>query len=255
MLLFLITLAGLVLDSTESLKRDLYSYLFQILPISAYDLVQRTLDEVIENSSSGKLTIGLLITLWSASVGVDALRNSLNSAYELTECRPYWKTKLQSLGFTLLFIVLLTVALLAVSAGLQIFEKLLMLAGFDLASPGISTGAQWFAVLALLLFTSEVIYNWLPCHRKFHFFWATPGSAVAVVLWVLLSGGFRVYLQYFDSYNKAYGSLGAVIILMLWMYLTATAILLGASINSVLMEVAEVTEEDKKEIEATINPS
>jgi len=237
LLFFLVTLAGLILGGTESLKRDLYSYLFQIMPVSAYDLVHKTLDEIIENSSGGKLTIGIIVTLWSASSGADTLRISLNTVYELKESRPWWKTRLQSLIVTFLFIILLTLALIAVSTGLKMFDVLLVWAGLNVDSPYTFIAVQWISLLAMLLFASEVIYNWLPCHNKFQWSWVTPGSAVAILLWVLFSGGFRLYLQYFNNYNNAYGSLGAVIILMLWMFLSATAILIGGSINSVLSEM------------------
>ncbi|MEK7855580.1 MAG: YihY/virulence factor BrkB family protein [Acidobacteriota bacterium] len=239
LLLFLITLTGIVLGTTDSLKQELYSYLFQIMPGSAYDLVHRTLDEIIENSSGGKLTIGIFITLWSASAGVDTLRNSLNAVYELRESRSWWNTKLQSLVLTFLFIILLAIALITVSTGWRLFEIALSKSGFVTESSLLLAGIQWVSLLAVLLFASEVIYNWLPCHKKFRWFWITPGSVVAILLWVIFSVGFRVYLQYFNTYNKAYGSLGAVIILMLWMFLAGTAILIGGSINSVLVDMRE----------------
>lgn len=239
LLLFLVTLAGMVLDSTDILRRDLYRYLFQIMPPSAYNLVRTTLDEIIESSSGGKLTIGIFITLWSASAGVDTLRNSLNSIYELKESRSWWNTKFQSLISTFLFITLLTVAIIAVSTGWEMFEHLLDAASLKPDSPLLLNAVQWILILAVLLFASEVIYNWLPCHEKFRWYWVTPGSIVAIGLWLMFSGGFRIYLQYFNTYNKAYGSLGAVIILMLWMFLTGTAILIGGAINSVLSEMAE----------------
>ncbi len=239
LLLFLITLTGIVLGTTDSLKQELYSYLFQIMPGSAYDLVHRTLDEIIENSSGGKLTIGIFITLWSASAGVDTLRNSLNAVYELKETRSWWNTKLQSLVLTFLFIILLAIALITVSTGWRLFEIALSKSGFVTESSLLLAGIQWVSLLAVLLFASEVIYNWLPCHKKFRWFWITPGSVVAILLWVIFSVGFRVYLQYFNTYNKAYGSLGAVIILMLWMFLAGTAILIGGSINSVLVDMRE----------------
>ncbi len=239
LLLFLITLTGIVLGTTDSLKQELYSYLFQIMPGSAYDLVHRTLDEIIENSSGGKLTIGIFITLWSASAGVDTLRNSLNAVYELKETRSWWNTKLQSLVLTFLFIILLAIALITVSTGWRLFEIALSKSGFVTESSLLLAGIQWVSLLAVLLFASEVIYNWLPCHKKFRWFWITPGSVVAILLWVIFSVGFRVYLQYFNTYNKAYGSLGAVIILMLWMFLAGTAILIGGSINSVLTDMRE----------------
>ena len=256
LLIFLLTLAGIVLESTDSLRRDLYRYLFQIMPPSAYTLVRNTVDEIIESSSGGKLTIGIFVTLWSASAGVDTLRNSLNSIYETKESRSWWNTKFQSIVLTLLFIVLLTVAIIAVSTGWKMFEHMLELVNLKVDSPFLLLGIQWLMILAILLFATEVIYNWLPCHRKFEWRWITPGSMVAIVLWLLLSGGFRLYLQFFNSYNKAYGSLGAVIILMLWMFLTGTAILLGGAINSVLSEMRHARrEKEEAESEMPQHPS
>ena len=239
LLLFLVTLAGLVLESTESLKRELYGYLFQIMPPSAFDLVHKTLDEIVESSSGGKLTIGIFVTLWSASAGIDSTRSSLNAVYELKEARSWWNTKLQSLVLTLLFIVLLAIALLVVSSGWEIFQYLLALLGFKVTSPLLLVSIQWISLLAVLLFATEVIYSWVPCFDKFKWVWITPGAVVAMTLWVMFTGGFRLYLQYFNTYNRAYGSLGAVIILMLWMFLTGTAILIGGAINSVLTEMVE----------------
>ncbi len=239
LLLFLVTLAGLVLESTESLKRELYGYLNQIMPSSAFDLVHKTLDEIIENSSGGKLTIGIFVTLWSASAGIDSIRSSLNAVYELKEVRSWWNTKLQSLVLTLVFIILLGIALVVVSSGWEIFQYLLAAIGFRVTSPLVLVSIQWIALFAVLLFATEVIYSWVPCFDKFRWVWITPGALVAMVLWVAFTGGFRLYLQYFNTYNRAYGSLGAVIILMLWMFLTGTAILIGGAINSVLTAMAE----------------
>lgn len=239
LLLFLVTLAGLVLESTESLKREMYGYLFQIMPPSAFDLVHKTLDEIVESSSGGKLTIGIFVTLWSASAGIDSTRSSLNAVYELKEARSWWNTKLQSLVLTLVFIVLLAIALLVVSSGWEIFQYLLALVGFKVTSPLLLVSIQWISLLAVLLFATEVIYSWVPCFDRFKWVWLTPGAVVAMTLWVVFTGGFRLYLQYFNTYNRAYGSLGAVIILMLWMFLTGTAILIGGAINSVLTEMVE----------------
>ena len=247
LLLFLVTLVGIVLGSTENLKHELYSYLFQIMPPSAFDLVHKTLDEIVDNSSSSKLTIGILITLWSASAGVDSLRSSLNAVYELKEGRPWWKTKLQSLVLTLLFILLVAIALIAVSIGWEFFQYILGLGGLKVASPFVLIGLQWISLLLVLLFATEVIYSWVPCFDKFKWVWITPGSVVAIFLWVAVTSGFKVYLQYFNTYNKAYGSLGAVIILMLWMYLSGTSILIGGAINSVLTKMTEAKEEPSDE--------
>jgi membrane protein len=244
LLFFLISLLGLILESTRGFQAELYSYIAQIMPPSAYQLVRDTLDEIVDNSSGSKLTFGLLITLWTASAGVDSIRAGLNSVYEQRESRPYWWTKLQSLLLTLLFIILIAITLVVVAAGWQLvqlgFERL----GIEVTSPLILVGIQWLTVILVLLFVTAVIYSVLPCFKKFKWVWISPGAVVAIILWLGLTNGFRIYLQYFDSYNKTYGSLGAMIILMLWMYLSGVAILIGGSINSVLTEISE---EDKEE--------
>jgi membrane protein len=239
LLLFLVTLFGIVLESTDELRYALYGYLAQLLPGSAYQLVRTTMDEIIENSSGGKLTLGLLVTLWSASAGVDSLRIALNRVYELKETRSWWNTKLHALVMTLLFILLLAVGLATVTAGWSLVKVALAGMGLEPTPPWIVTTIQWAAIIIVMIFSTAVVYSWLPCFKKFHWVWISPGSIAAIVVWIISGSLFRLYLQYFNSYNKAYGSLGAVIILMLWMYITGIALLLGGAINSVLTEMSE----------------
>jgi membrane protein len=239
LLFFLVTLFGIILGSTTNLQAELYRYLARILPPDAFKLVRTTMGEIIENSTGGKLTLGLFVTLWSASAGVDSLRSSLNSVYEVDEDRSWWFTKLQSLIVTFMFIVLIGIALGALAAGWQMFERGLALVGYEITSGWLLSVIQWVALTVLMIFSTAVIYSWLPSFEEFRWVWISPGAIVAILLWVVLTGGFRLYLQYFNSYNKAYGSLGAVIILMLWMYLTGMALLIGGAINSVLTEMSE----------------
>lgn len=237
LLFFLISLFGLLLESTENLRHELFSYLFQIMPRSAYDLVQRTVDEIVESSSTGKLTVGMLITLWSASAGMDSLRAALNSVYQLKETRTWFHTKGLALALTLLSIVLIGLALTIVFYGWQSIQVAIALFGFEVTSPLVLVSLQWITILLLMSFACEVIYNLMPNFHPFRWVWVTPGSIVAILMWIIFTGGFRLYLHYFNAYNKTYGSLGAVIILMLWLYLSAVAVLLGGAINSVLTEM------------------
>jgi membrane protein len=239
LLLFLVTLFGIILGSTTTLQAELFQYLAQIMPRDAYRLVQTTMGEIIESSTGGKLTLGLLVTLWSASAGVDSLRNSLNSVYEVDEDRAWWYTKLQSLIVTLMFILLIGIALAALAAGWEMLGRGLALLGYQVTSPWALSVIQWIGLAIVMIFSTAVIYSWLPSFEEFHWVWISPGAVVAIILWAVLTGAFRLYLQYFNSYNKAYGSLGAVIILMLWMYLTGMALLIGGAINSVLTEMSE----------------
>ena len=253
LLLFLLTLFGLILDKTDLLQAELYNYLAGVMPSSAYQLVHTTMDEIIAHSTGSKLTFGLVVTLWSASAGVDSLRSAMNSVYEVDETTTWWHRKLQSLLFTLLFIVMVAVALTIITAGVTLATTA---AGESDLVKWIVLGGQWIFLLIVLLFTTAAIYNWLPSFEKFRWVWVTPGALVAIALWGILTLGFKTYLHYFNSYNRAYGSLGAVIILMLWMYLTGLALLAGGAINSVLTEMSPdsgATEAREGELEHVIS--
>ena len=250
LLFFLISLFAIVLDSTDGLKAELFTYVRQIMPSSAFELVRKTLDEIIESSTGGKLTIGLAITLWSASAGIDGLRSSLNAVYGLRETRWWWKTKLQSLAITLLLILLTAIVLGIVFYGWQASRVVLAYIGLEVTSPLVLVSIQWLSTIVVMLFACEIIYNLLPNFERYRWEWVTPGSIVAILLWLLLTRGFRLYLEHFNTYNKAYGSLGAVMILMLWLYLTAIVMMIGGTINAVLRAMQE--ERERETADATV---
>lgn len=233
-LYFVISLFGLVLESSDGLKAELFAYLKQIMPWSVFDLVSRTIDEIIENSSGSKLTIGLVVTLWSASAGFDAIRNALNSINNLKETRIWFRTKAESLLLTFIISILVGVVLAIVFYGWQIFKTALSGIGFDGDRPFLLTAIQWVSIFFVMLLVCEVIYALLPNFKKIKWHWITPGSVAAILMWIVLSTGFRTYLGYFNSYDKAYGSLGTMIIMMLWLYLTASALMIGGALNAVL---------------------
>lgn len=237
LLLFLISLFGLVLESADDFRLELFAYLRRIMPVTAYELVFHTMNEVIEKSSGGKITLGILIALWSSSAGLDALRGALNEVYRVKETRPYWKTKPLSLLLTLLIGLLVFVALGIVFYGSQFIVWLLATTYLTIPSPFLVGFLKWTTILAVLLFAFALVYNALPDRKIFRWQWITPGAIAGIALWLIASNGFRIYLGYFDSYSKTYGSLGAMIILMLWLYITALVILVGGVINQILEEV------------------
>lgn len=247
LIFFLVSLFGLVLTSTDALKAELFEYLRQIMPASVFVLVRNTVEEVAANSSSGKLTIGLVVALWSASAGVDAVRAALNSVYQLRERRNWFLMKAQSLALTFVVTILAGIGLAIVFYGWQLVQAATIWIGLPITSPFFLTAIQWISILAVMLFACEVIYNFLPDFRKFKWIWITSGSLVAIVLWLLLTGGFRLYLSFFNNYDKTYGSLGAVIILLLWLYLTALVLMAGGAINAVLHDL-RFEEEDTSEV-------
>jgi membrane protein len=188
--------------------------------------------EVSAASSGGKIWFGILAALWAASAGMGAISESLNVAYHVKETRPWWKQRLIAILLTLILAVLIIAALVIVLYGGRIAEFLAGHYGFDGAFTLAWKIVQWPIVLVFLFLAFAMIYYWAPDLRNQDWRWITPGSLVAVILWLLVSFAFRIYLHYFDSYSKTYGSLGAVIVLMLWFYFTGAAILIGGEVNS-----------------------
>ena len=237
-LIFLTSIIGLVLGSGTGMRHMLFNYLARIMPPSAFQLIDSTMVEVSAASSGGKLSFGLLAALWAASNGLTAITDSLNQAYDLKESRPWWKQRLVSIGLTIALSVFIIVALVLVVAGGKIAEWLAAHYGFGPVFPMAWKIIQWPAVLACMTFAFALIYYFAPDFRKQAWQWLTPGAAIGVALWLLVSLGFRVYLHFFNSYSATYGSLGAVIILMLWLYFTGTAVLIGGEINSEIEHAA-----------------
>lgn len=232
LLLFLTSVIGLMMGSDSGLRQSLFNYLGKVLPASASQLVSTTVFEVSAASGGGKISFGILAALWAASNGMGAISESLNVAYHVKETRPWWKRRLIAIGLTLVLGVLIISALVLVLSGGKIADTLAGSYGFSEVFKLAWKILQWPIVLAFLLFAFALIYYWAPDLRDQDWQWVTPGSVIGVSIWLLVSFAFRLYLHFFDSYSKTYGSLGAVIILMLWFYFTGAAILIGGEVNS-----------------------
>ena len=238
LLIFMTSAIGLVLGSDMGTRQQLFSYLARIMPPSAFQLVNQTMLEVSQASGGGKLSFGLLAALWAASNGMSAITDSLNAAYDVEEQRPWWKQRLVAITLTVALSILILSALLLVVAGGHIAEGIANAYGFGPAFAIAWKIIQWPFVLAFMILAFALIYYFAPDLRDQKWAWLTPGAAIGVVLWLLVSLGFRVYLSFFDSYSATYGSLGAVIILMLWLYFTGAAVLFGGEINSEIENAA-----------------
>lgn len=237
LLLFLVTLFGMILDSTIEYQTSLFGYLRQIMPKPAFELVRNTIVEVAQNSSTGKLTLGFLVAIWSASAAIDSLRVALNHVYSLKETRYFWTTKSLSLLMTIAIGTLSLVALGIIFYGSHLIIYLFSYLSVEIPSDYVLVLPKLIIAFVVIKLLFAVIYNLLPNHRVFSWKWTTTGANVGIILWLILSFSFRLYLQYFDNYARTYGSLGAMIVLMLWLYLTALVILIGGAINAILIEI------------------
>ena len=238
LLILLTSIFGLVIGSENELRQNLFNYLAQVMPPSAFQLTDTTLREVTASSSGGKISFGILATLWAASNGMGAITESLNVAYDVKEARPWWKTRLTAILLTIGLSVLIISALILVLAGGKIATAIAGSFSFGNVFTWSWKVLQWPLVLAFMLLAFALIYYFAPNVKDQKWKWITPGSVIGVFLWLLVSFAFRMYLQFFDSYSATYGSLGAVIILMLWLYLTGAAVLIGGEVNAEIEHAA-----------------
>ncbi|HYE64139.1 MAG TPA: YihY/virulence factor BrkB family protein [Pyrinomonadaceae bacterium] len=238
LLFFLITLLGYFAEAGSEMRDELLAYIGQVMPQSASELVYRTISEVTEGKSGGKLSFGILAALWAASNGMGAISQTLNIAYSVKETRPWWKVRLITIGLTVAISVLIISALTLVLYGGRIADAVAGVYGLGTVFKLMWNILQWPLVLAFVILTFNLIYYFAPDLRDQDWRWVTPGALIAMVLWLLVSFGFRTYLQFFNSYSATYGSLGALIILMLWFYLSGAAILIGGEVNSEIENAA-----------------
>ena len=232
LLLVLINVLGYMAQEGTAFREKLLTYLAALMPSSAIALVRTTLTEISEASGTGKVSFGLLAALWAASNGMGAISDTLNTAYNVKERRPWWKVRIISVCLTIALAVLILAALTIVLYGGTIGEGLAARYGFGGVFTLVWKIVQWPIALGFVLTTFNLVYNFAPDLPRAEHSWITPGAFVGVGLWLVVSFGFRAYLSFFDSYSVTYGSLGAVIVLMLWFYLTGVAILIGGEVNS-----------------------
>jgi membrane protein len=229
------SILGLAARSASSIYLRLLEYLALVVPTSALGMVLTTFNETTTNATRGKITFGLIASIWSASVGISAIQDALNTVYRVRDPRSYFRARLSAIGLTIMLSVLATLTLAAMLGG----DFFAAFAHARIANPFfaglfalIVRLIAWIAATALLTLCFAVVYYWAPGVRKRRWRWLTPGGAIGILGWLLVSLGFRVYLHYFNFYSITYGSLGAVIILLMWFYITGFMLLLGAEINS-----------------------
>lgn len=233
LLLFLTTLLGYVARGSWQLRSQLFQWVSTVSPSpDIVDLLRSTLEGITSARGGGKLSFGLVAAIWVASNGMIAVGRTLNTAYGLRETRPWWWRRLASIGLVSVFAVGTILALVVIFFGETISVRLA--AELDLGGGFAWTWrvTQWSGVLFLVVLAFDLVYNYAPNIARDHHAWFTPGAFLGVGLWIGTSFGMRLYLDNFSYYSTAYGSLGVVIALLLWFYLTAAALLVGGEINS-----------------------
>jgi membrane protein len=228
-LIFLTTLAAEI-GQTEAV-REFVTLLLGILPDEVSAAIRPAILEVMSTRRTGLMTISILASLWATSSGIEALREALNKAYGIEEARPIWLLRLQSLAFTIVFSICIIVVMLVLVIGPVIWSYV---------QPHLDVPWEWgwfyealryFIAVGLLYLVVALLYRWLPSkhlpRREI-----LPGAAVTIVLWMALAGLFSLYLRNLGRFSVTYGSLGGIVITLLFFYFSATIFIFGAEINS-----------------------
>jgi membrane protein len=270
MLIVLVSVLGLI---GTSATQPLLTNLGQVAPGPA----QQIFSSAIKNLQSSQgaagvlFVVGLLGALWSASGYVAAFMRASNSIYDIEEGRPIWKTAPVRVGVTLVLVILLAVTAVGVIATGGLAKQIGNVIGVSGTALTVWDIAKWPVLLLLVSLMFSILYWASPNVKQPGFRWVTPGGLVAVVVWVIASAAFALYVAGFSSYNKTYGALAGVIVFLVWLWISNIAVLLGAELNSELergrrieagmpadrepfvepRDTAKMSDEGKREIEAS----
>ncbi|HEY0876780.1 MAG TPA: YihY/virulence factor BrkB family protein [Vicinamibacterales bacterium] len=214
-----------------NLTNDVVRTLGEVAPKDVVDVINEQLRKISEDRAGGLLTFAFLVTLWSSSGAVVSMCTTLNAAYDITESRPWWKVRLIAIALTigLAFFVLLSVALIVAGPGVA--------QGFA-ERVGLGPAFVWtwsilrLPFIFLLIATAIAMVYYFAPDAEQEFVWITPGSVVASFLWIGVSFGMKTYFSTMGSYTETYGFVGAVMVLLLWFYLSGIALLIGAELNA-----------------------
>lgn len=230
LLIFLVTL----LPYLNLKQEDVYNFLDDFMPAEVYSLIEGILGDVLTNQSGGLLSIGILGTIWSASKGVDALMKALNKAYDV-DPKPGIMNRVWSLIFTVAFVALILVALVLPIFGQQIGEFIFAFFNIESDLKPIWTTVRFILPFALIFIVMVLMYWIVPnMNPRIRVTSVLFGAAFSTISWFVLTYGFSIYISNFGNYSATYGSIGGVIILMLWLYFTGMILIIGGVLNATM---------------------
>jgi membrane protein len=248
-LIFLTTLAGEI-GQTEA-ARDFVTLALRALPEEVTGAILPAIEEVMSSRRTGLMTISIVASLWATSSGIEALREALNIAYGVEEPRPIWFCRLQSLAFTIIFSICIILVVLVLVVGPVLWSYVRPHLEVPWEWGWVYEALRYFIAVALLYLVVALLYRWLPS-RHLPRREILPGAAVTVVLWVALASLFSLYLQNLGRFSVTYGSLGGIVITLMFFYISALIFIFGAELNSARrrVEAARLRAERAAEREA-----
>ena len=227
----IVVVAALASFFPGQLVSDILRGLEGIAPAEVLAIVREQLQNVAQGQNGGVLTIGLFLALWSSSAALLAITEALNRAYDIEEGRPWWKVRLTAIALTVTLSAFVLVAFALVMIGPTLADQAVARLGLSPASATLWKVLQWPLIFAIVAVAIGFI-NYFGPDAEQEWEWITPGAVLSTLLWLLASLFFKLYVTNFGNYNDTYGSLGGVIVLMLWFYISGLSILVGAEMNA-----------------------
>ncbi|MFD6171276.1 YihY/virulence factor BrkB family protein [Streptomyces coeruleorubidus] len=230
-LLVLVSLLGITGRSTTDRVLDNVQ---QLAPGSARDIITRAVEQLQGNAGIGSLMaiVGLVLAVWSASGYVAAFMRSANAVYDMPEGRPVWKLLPVRVAVTVVLMVLAVISALIVVFTGGLARQVGTTLGIGDTALTVWSIAKWPALVVLVTIMIAILYWATPNAKVKGFRWITPGSLLALLIWMIASAGFAVYVANFASYNKTYGTMAGVIVFLVWLWITNLAILLGLEFDA-----------------------
>jgi membrane protein len=228
-LLFLIALASYF--PLENLIDDMFAMLGGVAPPEALTIITDQIREISRGEHGGLLTLGMLLALWSTSAAMTSIIDTLNTAYDIEEGRPWWRVRLTAIGLTVGVALFILVSFALILAGPTVAQWIADTTALGNVFVWTWSILQWPLVFLLVSTAIGIVYYFAPDAEQ-DWVWLTPGSIAATLLWLVASLGFKFYIVNMGSYTETYGAIGGVMVLMLWFYISGLVLLIGAEMNA-----------------------
>ncbi|MFL5826494.1 MAG: YihY/virulence factor BrkB family protein, partial [Thermoleophilaceae bacterium] len=240
-LLCLVALLG-VLGQYPQTVDSIMSIIGKVAPASTVQSIRGPIEGVVKSKggAGALLGVGLLGSIWSASGYLGAFMRACNQIYDVPEGRPFWKLRPLQIVMTILMVVLLAIVFIGLVVTGSLAKAIGDQIGLGSTAVTVWNVAKWPVLLAIVMFMFAVLYYTAPNVKQPKFRWITPGGILAVLLWIAASALFALYVSRFGSYNKTYGTLGGVIVFLIWLWISNIAVLLGAEFDAELEREREL---------------
>ena len=225
----------------EGLQETLMELLAAVLPPSTNEITFTTLDDIINNPRGGLLSLGFILALYFSTNGINSLIEAFNSSYHIREIRPLIQQRILSLGLTLLLSVMLIITIGLIIFGTVVVNYLVETEIITSSAADLIIYGKWMVMLTMLFFGISILFHLGPALKsKWKLF--TPGSIFATIFIIITSIGFNYYINNFSQYNKIYGSIGTLMIILLWMYFNSIILLTGFELNASISNAKQKSE-------------